>query len=197
MNTLTWSRLATSYGRAAVVHASMTEEELAAETARQTSELLPMIRPLIEGAHNALDFGCGYGRFLPMLLELVPGHVDGYEPCPEMLRLGHRSAERVSLFGDVPALRYDVVFTLGVLGDPGVPIEETADILARVLSSRGLLVVADHMPPVAPEERWWLFRPQSFYGDLFARRHIAMKRIGSVMQRENEVTVLAGRRTTP
>ncbi len=82
-----------------------------------------------------------------------------------------------------------------VLGDPGQDIFETARTIVSLLAPGGLLIVLEHCVtnPAPYAGRWWRFRNAEEYRALFAA-NVRLNIVGSLMQLENTVTVLAGRR---
>lgn len=193
----TWTNLTRTHGRKSVMSLNIDDATLDAETERQAAEIFPLIRSHLRGdERTALDFGCGYGRFVPHLARLTDDmRVAAYDPCGEMLDLIYWGAGVAT--NDWPTIAsesYDLIFAAMVLGDPDLNLEKTAVSMASVLAPDGLLVVLDHMPNTEPTGRWWRFRPDHTYIDLFARHGVILQKIGAARQLDNPVTILAGRR---
>lgn len=197
----TWTDLTAKHGRRCVMSPTIDDATLNAETERQISEIFPLIKPLLNGREViALDYGCGAGRFTAALADCIDGWATGYDPCGDLIALAQEAkwVDYVTMpvddffrYDDTP---YNVVFAAMVIGHPGIDTDGLVGDLVNVIVPDGLMIVLDHMPFHIPQGRWWKFRPERFYIDLFERHGVKLERIGKVMQLENEVTVLAGRR---
>lgn len=199
-----WGALAKTHGRKSVMNLSITDAELDAETNRQTPILMGLIAGQLHGhERSGLDFGCGSGRFSAPLAKTIHGRVLAFDPCAELIAMatGHISVDyhtckSEALFAECKHNQtdFDVVLTAIVLGTPGLDLEATASGLVSVLAPDGLLVVVDHMPDVLPTRRWWRYRPSGMYLDVFARNGVELECVGELMQLDNQVTVLTGRK---
>lgn len=186
--TPTWSRLARDVGRKSVMSPTISDAELDAETARQTPIILDAIRPHIKPSDGfALDYGCGYGRFTAAIASLTKEGW-GYDPCEALL------PKAKGFYSSVEGW-FSPLFVFCVLGNRELDTSATADHIVSLLAPNGLLIIGDHMPAQPNPARWWLFRPMSFYQSLFRLRGVELAKIGSVMQLEDEITILAGRRS--
>lgn len=185
----TWRRHALSSGPVAVIDPRLTLADYEAVTRTQISLLEPALRGLVRGPDRAaLDWGCGAGRFTPMLARLA-GRAVGYDPCLEMLALAP-AAPGASYVSTMPRERFGLVFVWCVLGgiaDDALPAS-AAEVLAA-LAPGGLLIVADHMD--APRGLQWRFRSAAHYAELFAPLRLARK--ARVAQHGHWVELLAGR----
>lgn len=199
-----WPTLAAKAGRRCVMSQTIDEATLDAETERQCRIIFPMIARLLTGREMmAIDYGCGAGRFTGPLADAAACPTVGFDPCLELLDLAppHPSVqyagmepEQFFMRGRAGSWRFDVIFAAMVLGNPGTDATELAADLVSLLAPDGLVVLLDHMPNTPPEGRWWRYLPQSHYQMIFAAAGVTLNRIGSVMQLDNEVTILAGRR---
>jgi SAM-dependent methyltransferase len=196
-----WTDLARQHGPKAVMSLSIDEATLAAETAREAAIIFPMIREHLPGrVDNAIDFGCGAGRFTPYLAELTTNGALGYDPCGDLLAHHPTTPETYWLSCPPAALWYqyhayfDLVFTAMVLGDPNMDFFATAEGLIQIMKPGATLAVLDHMPDAPPEGRWWRYRNKQFYIQAFATFGIELRHVGSLMQLENGVDVLIGRK---
>lgn len=199
-----WPDLARRHGRRAVMSLQVTDAEMDEETRRQIPILFGIIEHHLTGAEKtALDFGCGAGRFSHALAQTIKGRVTAVDPCHELIAMApgavdvdYHPVEPGVFFDECVrnGVTYDVVFAAMVLGAPDLPLEATAADLVSVLAPGGLLVVVDHMPEIIPYDRWWRFRPVDLYQEMFQRNGIEVRKAGALMQLDNEITVLCGRK---
>jgi SAM-dependent methyltransferase len=192
-----YDTLARDHGRRCVMSLNVTDEELDAETARQTPIVAGIIKPLLHGDEKRVtDFGCGSGRFMPMLADLMPdAWITGVDPCIELLRQAPIAPGFNALYcTKFPPKPQDVVFIAMVLGTPGLDLFRLAREISGAMAHGGLLVLLDHMPAEPPGERWWQFRMPAFYSGLFGSVHVPLHVAGHLTQLDNPVTVMAGRK---
>jgi SAM-dependent methyltransferase len=200
-----WDGLVRAHGRQVVINPTISGAKLDAETARQIPVLREAIRPHLRGCEKtALDFGCGYGRFTHMLANLIDGRAVGFDPSPEMIRMAqwHTAVDYVCCPPDrffdetrKAGTWFDLIFTLGVLGEPNIPLWGTVADLASILSDNGLVVVVDHVSARPDVTRWWRFREPGFYEDAFRTSGIDIDVIGTVAQLGDVMTIYGGRFT--
>ncbi len=198
-----WTDLALNHGRKSVMSLAITDQELDAETNRQIGVLFPMISEQLLGhEREALDFGCGAGRFTVPLAKVIQGRAVGFDPCAPLIATatGHiavdyHSADTTAYFSECQRNQttFDLILAYVVLGSPQLDTEMIAAGLVSLLADDGLLILADHITPDVPTDRWWRFRPLEFYQSLFRRHGVELECIGELMQLENKITVLAGR----
>lgn len=199
-----WDRVAAEHGKVSVMSTQISDEVLERETARQIPILFGLLeKQLLGHERTAIDFGCGSGRFSHALAQTIKGRVTAFDPCKGLIALatGHTDVDHFTTSTDRFIAEcerngtvYDVVFAFNVLGSPTLNLEHTAADLVSLVAPNGLLFVADHMPDIIPSGRWWRFRSMVLYEELFRRNGIEMRHVGNLMQLENQVSVLAGRR---
>ncbi len=195
----TWDDLAAQHGAHAVMDLRITDAELDAATAHQWPLIEAALRPLLNGSEQlSLDFGCGTGRFSPRLADLTGGAVIGYDPCKRFIDMAPLRPHRaVRYTAQMPhGYDFDLVFCAMVLGDPNVDLGAVARTITSVLAPGGLLVLLEHCPDdvATYAGRWWQFRNADAYTGLFMMLDVRLDIIGSVMQLNNNVTILAGRK---
>jgi SAM-dependent methyltransferase len=205
--TETWDNLVRTHGRRSVVSLSISDRELDAETARQIPILRDAIRPFLAGREKtALDYGCGFGRFTPMLANLIDGRAVGFDPSSAMVAAAqwHQSVDYVScptdqFFRETGGTKttFDLILAFAVLGEPSVPVWTTAGFLSDLLSENGLLVVVEHVVPKPDFSRWWRFRQPGFYEEVFGAHCVDLEEVGKVPQLGDTMTIYAGRATPP
>ena len=103
---------------------------------------------------TVLDFGCGTGRTVPLLMEqLRPERVIGIDPSVESIRVaqsryaGTRGIEFLTMEAFAPQRQVDLVYTNGVLHHVR-PVERDGLIafVSRVLTAGGVWAVSDNTP---------------------------------------------------
>jgi SAM-dependent methyltransferase len=81
-----WDERTETFGKRAVFNICHDEKGRNEFTAMQRSILLPILRRNLIGCERtALDFGCGIGRWTPMLAEEIDGYAIGVDPTPALL----------------------------------------------------------------------------------------------------------------
>lgn len=197
----TWNNLTSQHGRKAVMSLKLSDQQLDTETARQIPILREAIRPFLNGTEKiALDFGCGYGRFTPMLANLIDGRAVGFDPSSAMVASAqwHTDVDYISCPTDQffhettqTGTHYDLILAYAVLGEPSMG--NVAPALSRILSPGGLLTIVEHVVPDPDPERWWRFQRPGHYETLFGACGITLRTVGTVAQLEDVMTIYAGR----
>ena len=101
---------------------------------------------------RVMDFGCGIGLAIPLLLDAFPGcQVVGVDVSPESVRLARERCRdervRVSLTSELDVGDFDLVYTSGVFHH--IPPGERADAMERIRSALrpgGVAAVSEHNP---------------------------------------------------
>jgi ubiquinone/menaquinone biosynthesis C-methylase UbiE len=149
-----WRSRATSYGPRAVVDLRHADEQLQEVTERQIRELFPALDlELANTATNALDVGCGPGRFTRQLKNLVTGSVIGIEPIAQLLNFAERSNSTSLVQGVATRLpfagqSFGLIWCCLVLGalDEDEAREAAAE-MTRVLRPDGMIALVDNTTP--------------------------------------------------
>lgn len=187
-----WSDLARQHGRRCTVSLIASDTEVDTCTAAQIQAINGVVQPLLRGNETrALDFGCGTGRFTPMLAEWA-AWAHGYEPSPDLLALCDAQERRNIIWRSfLPTFTFDIVLVALVLGEPDLDVIATNRTIANALAADGLLVLLEHTAEPEPGQ-WWQFRPISYYCKLFRKVGISLSPIGHCDQLGTETTIFAG-----
>ncbi len=129
---------------------AITGETGAAFTRRRMSHLLRRLAIL---PVRVMDFGCGVGLAIPLLLEAFPGsHVVGIDVSSESVRIArerHRGCDRVQIAApsELAAGDFDLVYASGVFHHiPTVERPGAAKFIWDTLRPGGVVVIAEHNP---------------------------------------------------
>lgn len=178
-----WDARVRTLGPRAVYNvAHRTPEIQAAFTKKQADALLPVLRKHLLGDELlTLDFGCGIGRWTPVLQEVIGGQVIGVDPTSELLAEATRTRSGENIFyrlyenGEIPVATGIVsvlwsCLVLSTIMDDEM-LRHTVEEFRRVLKPGGLLFVVDntsgprHRPVVM--SRWSRSRTPEEYRSAF------------------------------
>lgn len=195
-----WIQHARTSGRRAVINPDISEEEFDRVTREQEPVLGGILWPyrqVVRYPCLILDYGCGPGRFVPLLHQVFvpPCSITAYDPCREYGAFMPLNPGCMFISDPPPRGIYDLVFVWLVLGgipDDGAP--KVTDEIVSCLAPGGLLIFGDHCEWQKQEGKWWAFRQPATYEMLFAARGVTLAKIGDCPQLENTVTVFAGRK---
>lgn len=198
--TETWSQRAKRYGRRCTLGLAIADTDVDRITAEQAMILFPLLNERMDSrAAYALDYGCGYGRFAP-LLSMFCDRLDAYDPCSDLLLLAPHVDDSVRLMTGAPETflrhrreQYDLIWIVHVLG--GIPEPEIDELSAKItlmLKPGGLLFLADNTSDPVKHYAAWTSRVEQTYLDLFSA--IALAKVGSYVALDNPMSVFAGRR---
>lgn len=176
------------------------DAEVDAVTATQAALLFPLLQKCLEpGDKRVLDFGCGPGRFTPLLAQLVDGSALGVDPVEQYFEMAPRAAnvEYRPLRGgiDAPDGSFDVVWICVVLG--GIvsrrELERAVREIERVLRPGGLLFLVENTSDTH-DGYYWKYRSVDDYRRLFPS--VALAAISEYVDIDQRMSVLAGRKQT-
>jgi SAM-dependent methyltransferase len=135
-----WANRARQLGVYAVIDGRHSPQEYDYVTAKQKEILLPILRkhcpsPMLG---DALDYGCGVGRFTPDLAAFVSGSILGFDPTRELIALAPKGQPRVDFTDDgQQALsgerRYALIWICLVLG--GMSDEQIQALAPRLMDA--------------------------------------------------------------
>ncbi|HVB17283.1 MAG TPA: class I SAM-dependent methyltransferase [Stellaceae bacterium] len=195
MTNAIWREHARTSGRRAVISPNISEEEFDRVQKAQDEQLRVLLMPHVRSVSSILDYGCGPGRFGPLLRDLALREADivGFDPCRAYLRM---APENKAIYVDsLPVNRFGCVFVWLVLGGVEWPeAKRCADEIVSCLEPDGVLIFGEHVGE-APLGAWWKWRTGKVYRDLFAGRDVTLEKLGEVPQIKNMVTVFTGRRS--
>jgi SAM-dependent methyltransferase len=193
-----WEQRVASLGRRAVLNLGHTDQEYDAVTLRQAQEILPHLQAFLEGTEKlVLDYGCGPGRFAPLLSSVCGAQVLALDPVAALLEMAPRHPRveyRLLTGGQVPLdpASVDVVWVSLVLG--GIrdgELRRAAAELTRVLRLKGILLLAENTSE-KPDLPHWHFRSVEAYRALFPG--VALSRVHSYDDLGETISVMVGRK---
>jgi SAM-dependent methyltransferase len=205
-----WAIRTKMFGTRAVFNiCHKTEEELAEITRVQRELLIPLLEKAIGNEHPrlTLDFGCGYGRWSPILASTVRSLVVACDPTSYLLEQAQlQNADpwvdyRLYTDGRIPLPDGDADLIWSCMVLSTVVDEEmfahTVGEFRRVLKPGGLLFIIDNTsgPPNRPvvRSRWSISRTITEYQRAFAG--IApLREVGAYTDLGEVNSVLVGRR---
>lgn len=159
-----------------------------------------LARQLVASDHMALDFGCGTGRWTPILANMV-GRCVGIDITPEILSVAMACAGWDVIFreyaGTIPAGRndFDVVFSCLVLNAilDDEALSETISDMARVLRPGGLVFIVDVTQRSNVRTRWSVLRSVEEYRAAFACV-APLQLLGEYLDLGETHSIMAGRK---
>lgn len=195
-----------TYGPKCVMDLSLTNQEARDLTDTQFKKFMHyvcFVSPEGRDFRLALDFGCGTGRFLPIITPFCE-KVVAYDPSRTLTEFAKEDWPDVSFHSGNPEhffeesrklypKRFDFIFISLVLG--GIPDKELgwmADAIDGMLSPNGCMVFAEHVSPTDPGSDFWRFRTTETYEQLFPG--IVCKQVDSYATRGNTVGIFVGRK---
>lgn len=195
--TLYWQQRAERFGPRAVFNLKHPENRLDEVTSFQRNIILRFIHPLLRGdEQQALDFGCGTGRFTADLARLIDGKALGVDPTLPLINEANPAANVRFVHspdGRVPAgsRSMDLVFVSLVLGGlRGRLLGRAVSEITRVLKRDGLLVLIENTSEL-PDAEHWVFRSVEAYQKLFP--NLELKHLDDYDEIGERISILAGR----
>ncbi|HEX6791343.1 MAG TPA: class I SAM-dependent methyltransferase [Candidatus Krumholzibacteria bacterium] len=193
-----WQTRALTHGVRSVLDLRHTDTEVDEVTARQVALLFPLLRGCLgPDDRRLLDFGCGPGRFTPLLANLVGGTAVGVDPVERYVDMAPRApnVEYRALRRGIDAAdgSFDVVWICVVLG--GIvgrrELKRTAREIERVLRPGGLLFLVENTSETR-DGYYWKYRSVDDYRRLFPS--VALAPVSEYVDIDQRISVLAGRR---
>jgi ubiquinone/menaquinone biosynthesis C-methylase UbiE len=196
-----WQNRARTYGARAVISLGHPEHEFEAVTLGQRRQILPYLVRCLNGRERVvLDFGCGPGRFTPLLAETISGRAIGVDPIRTLLDLAPRTPAVEYLLSDgrripLPDASVDVAWVCLVLGGlPEVSLPESGAELDRVLRTGGLLFVIENTSERADSPHW-AYRSIATYQQVLAFAPLA--HLHDYHDLGERISIMAGRKAPP
>jgi len=192
-----WQQRAIRLGPHAVLHIKHPPEALDDVTATHFGRVFDLVDPLRRGDERfALDFGCGAGRFTPLLARHLESQVLGVDPTDALIaqappaqgvRYEVLQDGRVALKDDA----VDLLFVFSVLGGiPDAKLSQTLRELGRVLSPTGILVLIENTTDV-PDAPHWFFRSVAQHVAMFPG--LDLTHLGGYEEFGETMSIMAGR----
>jgi ubiquinone/menaquinone biosynthesis C-methylase UbiE len=193
-----WSIRARRYGERGVLNLAHAEDDAPTVLARQRSILEPLLDEHLRASDKlALDFGCGPGRFTPVLASKV-GHAIGVDPVAKFLELApeREGVEYRQIKGGViPAGddSVDVVWVCLVLGNltRQQDFDQAISEIKRVLRPGGLLFLVENTTSGAVDGPTQVYRSADAYRQFMSFADLTP--IGTYDDLGETMTILAGR----
>ncbi len=169
-----WQGRFDRYGAHAVLDLRHATVDIDSISGRQKDQIFPYLKAHLSGQEEiALDFGCGPGRFSVALAELIGGRTIAVDPIQGFLDIAPPS-KLVSyhcLGGTtlpIADASIDLLWICLVLGGiPNKKLPGTIAELRRVLKPNALICLIENTTDL-PSNKYWNYRPVSFYQDLFS-----------------------------
>lgn len=170
-----WKDRASKFGKHSVYNMGHPEEELDEVDKKQEAIYLNVLSKYLTGnEQNAIDFGCGPGRFEPMLSKLVKNKVYGLDPTKKLLDIAPKisNVEYIRLENEnfkLPDKSIDLIFVSLVLGgitDEKILKKNIAE-MQRVAKDNALFFVVENTAK-EPDSQYWHYRSVDKYKELFS-----------------------------
>jgi len=159
-----WRKRADEQGKRCVVHCSHSQQDADRETAILAAHLGTALFPMKYGdgfkvGAQALDFGCGWGRWTKFLAEATGCHTTGVDIAPAHIEAADHSEHTSLVLQDGPLAplpfddhSLDLIFTCTVLQHQVLPdiLAHTLKEFERVLKDSGKLLMFEataNLPP--------------------------------------------------
>ncbi len=193
-----WKDRVDRYGKRAVIDLRHEEGEYDSVTVRQIDEIFPRLESLLDGSEKrSLDFGCGPGRFSPVLAETTGAEVVAVDPMQKLLDLAPRHARvqyQAISPGPLPfeSGYFDLIFICLVMGGiPDGPFEEALAEIDRCLRPGGLLFAVENTTSKENLSHW-TYRTIPMY--LEALRFAHAEHHADYTDNDDIISIFAGRK---
>ena len=194
-----WKKRAKQYGTRAVLNIGHSDQEIEAVTEMQKGKIFPFLKQELTGREQTiLDIGCGPGRFMPDLSELIQGKAIGVDPIQHFLDMAptHENVEyRLMKESIIPVAdeSVDVVWICLVLG--GIIKERVLGNIVsevdRILRHGGIIALIENTTDTRDGE-YWKFRSVEFYQSLFG--FAEFRHVSDYYDLNERISIMVGRK---
>lgn len=191
-----WQKRAQTYGVRAVYNLAHEETSLSDITKKQISYIFPLLKQYLSGEELiALDFGCGPGRFILELVQLVQKKVYGVEPINDFVknaplheRVEYLNNKKNSIPIDDKVV--DLLFICLVLG--GIR-EKDIEILTkefdRILAPNAKICIVENISQ-KKDLNHWFYRSEKWYEQTFNKYNL--KKVSEYLDTDEKVGIFIG-----
>lgn len=163
-----WSSRARKLGAYAVIDGRHSPQEYDYVTARQKEILLPILSQHcpVPMPGDALDYGCGVGRFTADLTAFVKGSALGFDPTSELIALAPKGQPRVDFTDNAQQAllgeqRYALIWICLVLGGMSDgQIRSVVQRLTEVMLPHGIVFIMEATADEPSGGHWRVRTPQ-------------------------------------
>ncbi len=193
-----WQKRAKQYGKRSVYNMTHTLEELEAVDRFQEEIYLDVLKKYLTGNEKtALDFGCGPGRFEPMLSKLVKDKVYAVDPISTLIKFAPK-IENVEYqilkneYINLPNESIDIIFVSLVLG--GITnkrkLEKVITEFKRIAKRDAIFFIVEN---TAKEENsnYWHYRSVDEYVELL--KPLKLQLVKQYEDVGEEISIMVGK----
>lgn len=190
-----WEKRAKKHGRRSVYNMGHSVEELSKVDEWQEEIYLDAIKPFLSGNEaTALDFGCGCGRFEPMLSKIAK-KVYAIDPIKRLIKLAPKiNNVEYKLFNgtNIPLEDNSIDFVFISLAVGGVhDVDTTIKEVCRVSKADALFFVCENTANL-PDHGYWHYRTVEEYLSLFS--FVDLKLVKQYEDLGEEISIMIGRK---
>lgn len=194
-----WQNRVKQFGKRSVYNMAHSKKELAKVDNFQENIYLNVLKKCLKGDEKvAVDFGCGAGRFEPMLSKLVKEKVVGIDPiaklisyAPKLPNVEYQVYDNFNI--KLPDNSVDIVFVSLVLG--GIVnknhLENCIKELKRISSENALFFIVENTAQMK-NSFYWHYRQIDEYKEMFDFCNLEL--MDTYEDLGEEISILAGRK---